>query len=249
MPEWTTAEDNALERYFTSNWSEMTLFQRLTDIRSDRSYEAMTRKLRRMRERGWIKKRDVAIKKLRVGHLDIEATHLKANFGYILTWYIKHDGRNEYEFSCIKSSELHTGYRCDKRVIAELLAALKKFDVIWTHWGADRRFDMPYIRTRAFINGLQNDLPLPGTMYLKDTWPIARNKLALHRNSLEAIAMALQVKNVKKTVLDPERWISAAQGDPKALEYILLHNKRDVQLLERVVKKLEPLTRLPMTSV
>jgi len=249
MPEWTPTENQALERYFTSNWSEMTLFQRLSNIRSDRTYEAMTRKLRRMREKGWIKKRDAAIKKLRVGHLDIEATHLKANFGYILTWYIKHDSQNEYEFACINQKELHTGYRCDKRVISELLVALKKFDVIWTHWGADRRFDMPYIRTRAFINGLQADLPLPGSMYLKDTWPIARNKLCLHRNSLMAIAMALGVKNVKKTPLDPEQWISAAQGDAKALEYILLHNRRDVQLLERVVHKLEPLCRLPMTSV
>lgn len=49
MSQWTPEERKLLERYFTENWSDTTLFQNLEGLGSDHSHESTTRELRRMR--------------------------------------------------------------------------------------------------------------------------------------------------------------------------------------------------------
>lgn len=235
---WTTKELKLLKKFFDSNITEMTLYQRIHKVNPRRTYEAMTRKLRYMKAAGWKRNKAAAIKTLRVGYLDIETTNLNADFGFILTWYIKSKDKNEYHFGIINRREIFNG-NFDKRIVRELLNTLKKYDVIYTHYGSDRRFDVPYIRTRAFANGLQDLLPRYMEKFIMDTWSAARNKLRLHSNRLDSIAEALGIESVKKTPLSPKKWRLAAIGDTKALEYIARHNKRDVQLLEKVHKKYE----------
>lgn len=235
---WTIPEREQLEKYFRTNITKMTLYQRLNKLNSLRSFEAVTRELRRMKRKGWTRTKHDALNKLRVGYLDIEATDLQADFGFMLTWYIKKRGKNEYDFSIITKKEIFDG-DFDRRLVSEFFDALDNYDVLYTHYGGDRRFDVPFIRTRAYAHGLQKRLPGHLDKFIMDTWPTARNKLRLHRNSLESIAFALGIRGVKKTPLEPHRWQRAAIGDEKALEYIALHNKRDVQLLERVHKKYE----------
>lgn len=239
---WSAMEVDLLGKYFTGPMTEMTLYQKIQAINPARTYEAMTRKIRRMREEGWTRVRDDALNRLRVGYLDIEATNLNADFGIILTWYIKKDSRNEYDYSIITREEI-LDYTFDRRVVSELLDALDNYDVIWTHYGSDWRFDVPFIRARAFALGLEHKLPKRMEKLLKDTYPIARSKLKIHSNRLGSIANALNIRNIKKTPLNPEKWRLAAYGDPKALECIAIHNKRDVQLLERVQKKLSLVDR------
>jgi uncharacterized protein YprB with RNaseH-like and TPR domain len=195
-----------------------------------------------MRAKGWTRTKDDALSRLRVGYLDIEATNLNADFGIILSWFIKKEGRNEYDSSVITRDEI-LSYKFDYRVVKELLAALDNYDVLYVHYGSDRRFDIPYIRSRAYALGLENSLPKRMEKFILDTYPIARNKLKLHSNRLDSIANALQIKGVKKTPLNPEKWRLAAYGNKEALDYIALHNKRDVQLLERVHKKLRIVER------
>jgi hypothetical protein len=44
-------------------------------------------------------------------------------------------------------------------------------------------------------------------------------------------------------------WVKAALGDQKSLDYIVLHNKRDVQILEKVHKRLKAVERPIYRSV
>lgn len=242
MPEWTQKEQETMEKYFTSGITEMTLYKKLQKLNPHRSYEAMTRRLRQMRTDGWERDKEKALQKLRIGYLDIEATNLNANFGYMISWYIKKEGKNEYDMAVIKKSEI-MNYDFDKRLVKELLKAMKNYDIIYTHYGSDRRFDVPFIRTRAYAHNMEEDIPVYMEQFIMDTYPIARNKLKLHSNRLGAIAEAVGVNNVKKTPLSSKQWFMAMAGEPKALEYIALHNKRDVQLLERVHKKLRTIER------
>lgn len=235
---WSEGEFELLEKFFDNSITEMTLFQRIHKLNPYRTYEAMTRKLRYMKANGWERNKAAAIKSLRIGYLDIETTNLNANFGFILTWYIKTRDKNEYQFGIINRNEIFDG-KFDKRLVKELLNVFKFYDVIYTHYGSDRRFDVPFIRTRAFANGLQNQLPKYMEKFIMDTYPTARNKLRLHSNRLDSIAEALGIEGIKKTPLSPKKWRMAAIGDSKALQYIAKHNKRDVQLLERVHKKYE----------
>jgi uncharacterized protein YprB with RNaseH-like and TPR domain len=223
----------------------MTLYLRLQEIGNRHSYESMCRKIRKMKAAGHTRKLDDAKAKLRVGYLDIEATHLSANFGFILSWYIKYDSLDQYDCSVITKREIFSE-KFDYRVVKELLEAFQNFDVLWTHYGADRRFDLPYIRTRAYAHGLEHMLPSYQDKFIADTWPIARNKLKLHSNRLGSIAEALQITDVSKTPLSGPLWVKAAVGNAEALAYIADHNKADVDLLEAVKHKLDAVNQ-PVT--
>jgi len=235
---WTEQERDILEKHFEGNTLPLTTFQRLQKIKSGHSFEAVTRELRRMRQRKALQPRERAVRELRVGYLDIEASDLQADFGYMLSWYIKRRGKNEYDYSIITKDEIFR-YEFDKRLTKELLEALNNYDVIYTHYGADRRFDLPFIRSRAYKWGLEDMLPDKGEKFLMDTWPIARNKLKLHSNRLDSIAEAVGIKGIKKTPLSGQTWVLASAGHPESLEYIAKHNKHDVIILERIHKKLE----------
>ena len=245
---WTKDEKKELEKYFTSNRREMTVYQRLIKINPARTYEAMMRQLRKMRSEGWTKNNEAIKQTLRVGYLDIEATKLDADFGFMLSWYIKTAGKNEYRYSVITPGEIRQ-FKFDERVTKELLEAIKDYDVLWTHYGSDRRFDVPFVRTRALVHKLEDSLPAHMEVFIRDTYPIARNKLKLSRNSLDNIANVLGVDNVKKTPLSKQVWMRAGVGCEESLMKVALHNKRDVQVLERVHKRLSRFEPANLTSM
>jgi uncharacterized protein YprB with RNaseH-like and TPR domain len=239
---WQQDEIELLKTYFTGSISEMNMFAKLQTINPDRTYEAMMRQIRRYREEGYERNRAIAIKKLRVGYLDIESSSLNADFGMILSWFIKREGKNQYDYSVIKKSEIFD-YSFDKRVVEELLKAFANYDVLYTHYGADRRFDIPFIRTRAYAHNLQDKLPKYMDNFIMDTYPIAKAKLKLHSNRLGSIAEAVGVTCVKKTPLSGKTWQLAVAGHPGALAYIVKHNKADVRVLEAVHQKLKCIER------
>ena len=125
---------------------------------------------------------------------------------------------------------------------------MKNYDVLYTHYGSDRRFDIPFIRTRAFVHGMEDKLPRYMEQFIMDTYPIARNKLKLYSNRLGAIASTLKIKNIK-TSLDPNIWVLASVGHPESLNYIVDHNKKDVILLENVYKRLRKIDKPIFRSI
>jgi uncharacterized protein YprB with RNaseH-like and TPR domain len=206
------------------------------------------RKKRHLQSQGKKKLSERALEKLRVGYLDIEASNLNADFGIMLSWYIKTRGKNEYKYAVITKKELFS-YQFDKRIVKELLEAIREYDVLYVHWGKDRRYDIPFIRTRALVNHHEDLLPEYMEKFIMDTWDTARAKLKLSRNSLQRIAETLGVKNVLKTPVTGEQWVRAMYGDPKALEYVRIHNKHDVQILERVHKRLQKVEKKTYMSM
>lgn len=233
---WEKGELELIEKYFKSSLSELLLFNKILAINPNRTYGAILRKIYEYKEQGYDKKPH--LKKLRVGYLDIECSNLSADMGLILSWFIKARGQNVYYSSLITKKELFD-YTFDYRVVKELLEAFEHFDVLWTHWGKLRRFDVPYIISRAYKNNLQHLLPKNCEKFIFDTWDIARSKLRLHSNRLDSIGNLLNIKNVKKTALNTDIWCKAGYGQEDALNYIYVHNRRDVQLLEAIHKKLE----------
>jgi uncharacterized protein YprB with RNaseH-like and TPR domain len=249
MTEWSVKEKELLEQYFKTAMSELTLYKKIFKINPDRTFKSISRKLEDMRLlEGRTRSAEKALSKLKIGYLDIEATNLAADFGFILCWFIKTEGKNEYKSGIITQKEILAG-EFDKRVVTELIAAMKEYDILYAHYGSDFRFDIPFIRTRALKHGLESTLPLKNTVFIMDTYPTAKAKLKLHSNRLESLAVHLGVTNVKKTPLNSEHWMNGAVGDKDALAYIYLHNKRDVQLLERVHKRLKPVERPTYRSI
>lgn len=243
---WTKKELDIVKKWFSNKSSKKVLYERIYSLNPNRSFEAICRKIRTLKSEGYEKTNHDHLSTLRVGYLDIETTGLRADWGYILTWCIKPRGVKTIIHSSITKQEV-TKYvndgkkEIDYRVVCELLDALDKFDVLWTHYGADWRFDLPYIRTRALINGILDKFPDRDEKFIRDTWPIARTKLRLSNNRLVTIAEACGITSVEKTKIDKKYWRLGAFGNKKALEYILDHNVKDVQVLEKVHIALESL--------
>lgn len=235
---WTTEAKEIIKKNVNKN--QLAVYAELVDQGfKEFTLDAVCRQIRRMRASGEIlgSKRDRAMSKLRVGYLDIEATHLKGNIGYMISWYIKPEGSNNFDYATIYKEEIQN-YTFDRRLVIELLKAFSKYDILYTHYGKNKRYDIPFITTRAMWHGLEHMLPLHGEKFLKDTIDIAWKKFALHRNSLDSLAELLEITSVKKTPLTPRDWIHAGAGHPDSLEYVKEHNRHDVILLERIVKRL-----------
>jgi uncharacterized protein YprB with RNaseH-like and TPR domain len=169
---------------------------------------------------------------------DIETANLNANRGHIIcasalwvgektvyTWRI--DDAPGYG----KTPE---SFYNDTHIVAGLIPLLEEADAALAYYGTG--FDVPYLNTRAVINGL-----LPPAPYTTiDPWKTARSVLKLERNSMEAVAAALGCK-LRKTHLPWADWEKARYGHRGAISKLLKYNINDIKVLEELYLKIRPL--------
>lgn len=165
---------------------------------------------------------------------DIEATNLNASFGRVLCvgWKLLGESKTHI-ISCRDFAKHGKVPFSDKEVVSAAKAVLDTADV-WVHWYGDR-FDIPFVNTRLLHHGLAPLAPVPSV----DGWRIARNRLKLHSNRLQSVLTFLEVGD--KTALTPQVWERAAAGDAKAIKYIEVHCKVDVEKLELAYQRIKPL--------
>jgi len=166
-----------------------------------------------------------------IGYLDIEASQLNANFGWMYSWAIKTAGKAKVDYAIVTRQEILNGV-LDKRIIQELVDKIKEFTLIYTYYGS--RFDIPFIRTRALEWGIE--FPAYGEINHRDLYYLVRSRMKLHRNRLENACDLLGIKG--KTHLEPKMWVLANTGNKEALQYILKHNIYDVKILEELHERL-----------
>ena len=120
-----------------------------------------------------------------VGFLDIETSNLNASYGICYCYCLK-----KLEGGLVKRTvtlkELYDGEQ-DKGLLKQFYKDTEDYDRLVLHYGIDRKFDLPFLRTRA----IKHNLPFPEHKFIwvNDTQVIARNKLKMHSNDL-AIASA-----------------------------------------------------------
>jgi len=181
--------------------------------------------------------------KERVGHFDIEASNLNANFGYVFSYCII-DNDKKVLGRVLRPHEIRSG-QFDSKLMAELSADLRKFNRVVVHYGGDGRFDCPFVRTRSIKAGV--DFPLYKEIYVSDTWRISRNKLKLSSNRLETISKFFGIE-AKNHPMNFDVWCHAMTGDKDSLQYIWDHNVEDCESLRQVYNLLKPYTRLGKES-
>jgi len=184
----------------------------------------------------------------KIGFADIETSNLTATFGIIYTYCIKElDG--DLIKRAINLADLHKGV-FDKDLIAQFISDTSKFTHLIWHYGTDRRFDVPFLRTRAVKWGLP--FPEYKCMYVADTYPILKNKFKLHSNRLETACDFFDIP-AKKHKLNSEIWLNMITGNKKlmqkSIDYILVHNIEDVLSLEALWKKIAKFTRMGKNSI
>lgn len=179
-------------------------------------------------------------KEQKFGFLDIEASHLTADIGILLTWAIKDGDSHEVLHDSITKADIEHAKRGeeDKRVVRSLVEACKQFDVLVTYYGS--KFDIPFMRTRAVALGIP--FPHYGTLKQIDAYYAVKFKFKLISSRLVRACKALLGKS-DKTEIDWDIWRAAARGEKNALAYVLDHNIKDVKDLEKLYKVVAPFSK------
>lgn len=160
---------------------------------------------------------------MRIGFFDIEASNLSANYGILLTACIKPYGENNITKIVKKSTN-----KVDTLAVKETIKALNQYDLIVTWYGV--RYDVPFIKTRALLKNIPFGID-PRIRHL-DLWDACRKYMKFTSNRLDTVSTDLGF--AEKTRISGEIWNKAVQGDSKAVAYVLHHNVKDVQVLEKV---------------
>lgn len=178
----------------------------------------------------------------RVGFFDIEATSLNASFGYMLSYCIKkRDG--EILARPINPKDIKS-HKYDQALCKQLIEDFTQFDRIVGYYSS--RYDIPFVRTRCLYWGL--DFPPTGSLFHTDAYYAVRGKLKLHRNRLEVACDMFGIPS-KGHRLTPSVWQDAQTGSKKAIDFVLEHNKEDVESLEALWNKLNGHFKINKTSV
>jgi uncharacterized protein YprB with RNaseH-like and TPR domain/predicted RNA-binding Zn-ribbon protein involved in translation (DUF1610 family) len=166
---------------------------------------------------------------------------LNADLGYIITFgYIwLSDFEKGKKFKTISIGdfpEFKKDPHNDKRLVQEALKIMSKAGGLIHHYG--NKFDMPYIRTRAIIHGLD---PLPDIQTL-DTCFLAYKKLKLSSNRLANVCRVFNCKYRKIEKKDgwPTWWMAYLRGDLKYDKPMREYCGYDVMALADVSLKLRP---------
>lgn len=125
----------------------------------------------------------------------------------------------------------------DLHVLKELHKVLSEADVIVAHNGD--KFDIRFTEGRMLIQGLS---PLP-PIHKVDTLKVAKKRFLFNSNKLDYLGKILGVGRKLKTTNG--LWLKVLSGDEDAIKKMVAYNKGDVELLERVYKKLSPYIRDP----
>ena len=181
----------------------------------------------------------------KIGFFDIETTGRSSEFDFILSYAIKEARKKKILGRTIKREEIEKRI-FDKNLIKEMISDLRKFHRIVVHWGADKRFDLPFSRTRALIHGLE--FPLYKEIYVVDTWAILKNKFSFSRNRLGWVCEQLKIP-AKNYPLNPRIHQRASLGDEKALKYVWKHNVEDVVSLELLYERIKDYALIGKRSI
>lgn len=119
----------------------------------------------------------------------------------------------------------------DKFLLEQFIEVLNEADLLVAHNGD--RFDLKWIKTRALKHGLSMLIDYKQF----DTLKVAKKKFYFNSNKLDYISEFLGFGNKIKT--EPELWDRIIlEKDPEAMKEMLAYCDEDVNLLEKVYKKL-----------
>lgn len=181
-----------------------------------------------------------------LGFFDIESSHLKANFGFVLGYRIWDDDNKKMYGRNVLPKEINPQFKFDEDLLKEMVEDLRRFTHVVVYWGKDRRHDLPFCRTRCLMAGV--GFPGYGELGVIDMYDLAKNKMSLHSYRLGVVCEELGVE-AKGHPLKGKTWIMANAGHGPSLDYIGVHCDEDVKCMAPVLYALEPYYRATKLSV
>jgi len=149
---------------------------------------------------------------------------------YCICWSAKWLFSNETMSDCLTTPEVIK--EDDSRIMQSLHNLIDEADIVVSMNG--NNFDIPRINSRFIIN----DLPPTKPFFSVDVHQVVKKQFGFSCNSLNGLARYFGFESKLDTNFD--LWKRCVEGDPVALHYMEMYNKRDVDLLEEVYLKLLP---------
>ena len=147
-------------------------------------------------------------------------------FGYSAKWLFADETMSDF----VTAREAVK--RDDKRVMVSAHKLISEADIIIGH--NIKRFDMPKLKTRFFMNGLKPPMPYQ----LLDTLSVAYKEFAFSSAKLNYLGKI--ILNKEKLHTDYELWLKCEKGDQESLDYMEKYCRIDTELLEEVYIELRP---------
>lgn len=165
---------------------------------------------------------------------DIEATNLKADFGFVLCVSWKYVGENKVNTLRIdKSPNYRQDPINDSWILEKFAKVYNDADVVIGHY--TWKFDRKFINARLMRYGLA---PLVQTAFV-DTWRTSHDHLALSSNRLASIVSFFGLP--EKTPLRGDTWLRAMCGHKPSISKVVEHCEADILATEAAYLKLRPL--------
>lgn len=149
--------------------------------------------------------------------------------GYILCWTAKWLGEDVYHFQRLKDGKHKSLLGPIHRMLGEASAVV--------HYNGTS-FDIPTLNKEFLIHGFTPPSPYKQI----DLLLTMRERFRFPNNKLDYIAKQLSIGE-KLRHEGPELWLKCMNDDPEAWAKMETYNKRDVELLEKLYKKLIPWVR------
>lgn len=150
--------------------------------------------------------------------------------GYIMSCSLKWLGQDDIVY-------LENRTENDKGIVEDILKYLNEADFVIAHNGL--KFDVPFIRARAAMHGLNPPAPFK----VIDTLKIAKKEMMFKRNTLQYLAEALNVplhKYEHSKYPGFKLWLGCMNGEEQAWQEMKQYNILDVEVLEQVYLRLRP---------
>lgn len=178
----------------------------------------------------------------KIGILDIEASGLRADFGYVFSYAIK-DFDGKIHGRTLTPDEIRDG-TYDKNLVKEFIDMCSNYERFVTFFGT--WYDLPFLRTRALYWG--HKFPEYDSIRHTDLWMVIKKKFKLRNNRLQTACDFFDIKS-KGHPMKPRQWWEANTGNKKALDYIWTHNIEDVISTEKLYKKVTGQFKEMQTSI
>lgn len=176
---------------------------------------------------------------------DIETSHLKADFGTILSfgyqrWTVRDGEYEALDAEPVVLTSTAATIKRDPTDDKDLCRRIRKVMLdadIWIGYYS-KGFDLKFIQAKLGEHRL-GYLPPMGRAHV-DLFYAAKSAFALSRKSLGNVSYHLGVEG-SKTPVEGRIWKKAMVGNKEALRYIVEHNKADVSLTWNLYRELLPL--------
>ena len=180
-----------------------------------------------------------------IGYFDLEASGLNGSFGRLFSAACAHVNGDVWEARIDDPAYRNRAHPSDDFKLAVAIRDhLLEHDIL-VSWNGKRGynskgrsgFDVPMLNARLMVPGHERQRIIGRYVKHIDLLKEIRKYIELHSFRLVSVQEFLELTEEKNSIL-PRLWGRALDGDKEALDYICLHNRKDVLVLRLVFEEM-----------